>query len=203
MDILITLDIIGTVVFALSGFIIAAKNKLDMFGITCVSLLTAFGGGLFRDMLVGRPPFIFSENYPLIVLLITVSIAFIFNLHKHTKLTDNYVFLISDSAGLAVFAVGGASVGLNANFNLGGVIILALLTAVGGGVIRDVILNNIPFVFREDFYGTIALFIGLVVWLTNYFYELNVISLTLIIIFGFTFRMLAIKRNWYLPTASI
>jgi len=198
-QLLITLDVIGIIAFALSGFIIAAKNKLDLFGIVCVAFLASFGGGLIRDIFVGKMPFIFAETYPLIVLLITVSIAFVFNLHKHTKLTNNYVFLLSDSIGLAVCAVTGATIGLDAKFNLGGVVILALVTAVGGGVIRDVILNTIPFVFRADFYGMIAVFIGIVVWLCNHFYELNSISLASIIVFGFITRLMAIKWKWHLP----
>lgn len=199
MDWLIALDIIGTIAFTLSGFIIAAKNKLDMFGIVCVAFLASFGGGLTRDVIIGKIPFIFAETYPLIVFLITILIAFIFNLHKHTKLTDNRIFLISDSIGLAVFSVIGATSGLSANFNLGGVVILALLTAVGGGIIRDIILNNIPFVFKADFYGMIAIFIGLLTWSCNQFYELNSVSLTLIIVFGFVIRLMAIKWKWYLP----
>ena len=161
--------------------------------------MTAFGGGVVRDLLTNRVPFIFHETYPINIVLITICIAYVFKLHKHTRLTDNIVFHLSDSIGLSMFAFTGAVVGLDSGFNLAGVIFLSFLTAVGGGIIRDMIMNKIPFVLTNDFYGTIAVLIGFGVYLTDTFYKLNAISTTLLLIIGTFMRLLAIKYKWRVP----
>ena len=199
MDYTIILDIIGTVAFSLSGYILAAKARYDILGIVVITFMSAFGGGVVRDLLTNRIPFIFKETYPISIVLIIIIIAYLFKLHKHTQLTDNVVFNLSDSIGLSMFAFTGALVGLESGFNLAGVVFLSFLTAVGGGIIRDVIMNKVPFVLINDFYGTIAIVLGLLVWLTNEFYDLNAIATTLLLIFGILMRLLAIKQKWKLP----
>lgn len=161
--------------------------------------MTAFGGGVVRDLLTNRTPFIFQETYPINIVLVTIIIAYIFKLHKHTRLTDNIVFHLSDSIGLSMFAFTGALVGLDSDFNLAGVIFLSFLTAVGGGIIRDIIMNKVPFVLTNDFYGTIAVLLGVCVYLIDNFYVLNAISTILILVFGIFMRLLAIKYRWKLP----
>ncbi len=199
MDYTIFLDIIGTVAFSLSGYILAAKARYDILGIMVISFMSAFGGGVVRDLLTNRIPFIFHETYPIDIVVVTVIVAYILKLHKHTKLTDNWVFNISDSIGLSIFAITGASVGMEANLNLAGVVFLSFLTAVGGGIIRDVIMNKVPFVLTNDFYGTIAIILGFCMWLTKHFFTLNAITITLLLLVGIFMRLLAIKYKWKLP----
>jgi uncharacterized membrane protein YeiH len=199
LDYLIILDMIGTVAFALSGFILASKANLDLLGISLVTFVTAFGGGIIRDMMVDRIPFVFSETYPITVVFITVLAAFIFKLHNHTKLTNNWIFYLSDSIGLVVFSVTGATIALSAGFNFGGVVLLSLLTAIGGGVIRDMVLNQIPYVFTSEFYGTVAILIGVAMWVLNHFYTIEPLTLNIILVFGLITRLLAIKFKWRLP----
>lgn len=199
MQYTIFLDIIGTIAFALSGYILAAKAKYDILGILVISFITAFGGGVVRDLLVDTTPFIFKETYPIIIVTTTIVVAYIFKLHKNTTLTDNFVFIISDSIGLSIFAFTGALVALNSGFNFAGVIFLSFLTAVGGGIIRDMIMNKVPFVLTNDFYGTVAFILGFFVWLLSTMGLLNSVSTTIVLACGIILRLMAIKLKWKLP----
>lgn len=199
MEYLVYLDIIGTIAFALSGYIIGAKANLDIMGIFLISLITSFGGGLIRDMLVDRTPFIFAETYPITVMVLTIIVAFLLKLHHNSKLTDNKVFIISDSIGLSVFAITGATVALTAGFNFSGVVLMALLTAVGGGVLRDISLNQVPYILTSEFYGTIAILIGMAIWAINHFWILDPFSINVVLVVGFIMRLYAIKYKWRLP----
>jgi len=178
---------------------LAAKAEYDILGIVVVAFMTAFGGGVVRDVLVDKIPFIFHTSYPIGVVFVTLIVAYIFKLHKHTKLTDNRVFVISDSIGLSLFAFTGASVALEAGFNLGGVVFLSFLTAVGGGIIRDMMMNKIPFVLTNDFYGTIAIFEGIVIYTLYSLHLLNSLSSLLVLFGAIIMRLLAVKYKWKLP----
>ena len=199
MEYTILLDVIGTVAFSLSGYILASEAGYDLLGIVVISFTSAFGGGVVRDLLTNRMPFIFHETYPILLVLCTLVIAYIFKFHKEMKLIDNKVFNFSDSIGLSMFAFTGATVGFDAEFNLAGVIFLSFLTAVGGGIIRDVIMNKIPYVLVNDFYGTIAIFVGFLVWIVKSYFILNALSIILILFFGIVMRLIAIKQRWKLP----
>ena len=193
------LDIIGTIAFALSGYMIAVKAGYDILGILVVTFTTAFGGGVVRDLLTNRVPFIFKESYPISIILTVILIAYIFKLHKKNNLTDNKIFHLSDSIGLSIFALTGALVGIEGDFNLGGILFLSFFTAVGGGLIRDTMMNNTPFVLTNDFYGTIAILLGFIIWFFNEYLILNDSSKTLILLFGIIMRLFAIKYKWKLP----
>ncbi|MDF1882514.1 trimeric intracellular cation channel family protein [Sulfurimonas sp. SAG-AH-194-C21] len=199
MEYTVFLDIIGTIAFSFSGYILAAKARYDILGILVVAFITAFGGGVVRDLLTNRVPFIFHETYPISIVLVTVVIAYLLKLHKHTHLTDNMVFHISDSIGLSMFAFTGAVVALEADFNLAGVVFLSFLTAVGGGIIRDMLMNKVPFVLTNDFYGTIAILLGFSIWFIDSFFTLNTIVSIVLLVVGTLMRLLAIKYQWKLP----
>ena len=177
----------------------AAKARYDILGVIVIAFISAFGGGVVRDLLTNRVPFIFHESYPISVVLITITIAYLLKLHKHTRLTDNIVFNLSDSIGLSMFAFTGAVVGLESEFNLAGVVFLSFLTALGGGIVRDIIMNKVPFVLTNDFYGTIAIVIGVVVWILSEFSLLNTLTTLLVLALGLALRLLAIKYKWKLP----
>ncbi|MEA1983173.1 MAG: trimeric intracellular cation channel family protein [Campylobacterota bacterium] len=198
-DYTIILDIIGTVAFSLSGYILAVRAGYDILGVLVVAFMTAFGGGVVRDLLTDRVPFIFHETYPIVMVLVTVVIAYVLKLHKHTSIEQTLVFNLSDSIGLSMFAFTGAVVGLEADFNLAGVVFLSFLTAVGGGIIRDMIMNKVPYVLTNDFYGTVSIVLGFLIWCCDSYSELNAISTTLLLVFGVLMRLLAIKYKWKLP----
>ena len=98
-----------------------------------------------------------------------------------------------------MFAFTGAVVGLEADFNLAGVIFLSFLTAVGGGIIRDMMMNKVPFVLTNDFYGTIAIVLGFLIWFIDSLFILNTTVSVLLLVFGTVMRLLAIKYQWKLP----
>lgn len=198
-DYTIILDIIGTVAFSLSGYILGARAGYDILGILVVAFMTAFGGGVVRDLLTDRVPFIFHETYPIVMVLLSVVFAYTFKLHKHTTLEQTSIFNISDSIGLSMFAFTGAVVGLESNFNLAGVVFLSFLTAVGGGIIRDMIMNKVPYVLTNDFYGTVSILLGFLIWCCDSYFEINGVSTTLLLLFGVVMRLLAIKYKWKLP----
>jgi len=192
-------DIIGIISFALSGFLIAVHLKFDILGIFISSLLTALGGGIIRDVIANKTPFIFNNNLPIALVLITLLLAFVFKLHKKTDLEGKTWFIVSDAIGLVSFAITGALVGLNADFNFLGVLILAFLTAVGGGTMRDILINKVPSILVSEFYGTVAIIVGLITYFLNLIDFVNILNLTILFIFGVTLRLLAYYKKWHLP----
>ena len=153
-------EVIGTLAFALSGYFVGVKEKLDFLGIFITSFLTALGGGIVRDVIVGREPLSFTNpTFPSIVLSIII-LATILKLHKKTSLENKSYFILSDTLGLSSFAISGALTGIKYSFSLYGVILLALITAVGGGVLRDILINRVPLLLRSEFYGSVAILIA-------------------------------------------
>ena len=195
-------DIIGIISFALSGFLIAVHCKLDSLGVFISAFLTAFGGGMTRDVLADRTPYVFTSNLPLSLVIATVLIAMLFKLHKITNLEGKWAFVISDAIGLSSFAITGAIIAIESDFNFLSAVMLAFITAVGGGTIRDVLINRMPFILVSEFYATVALIIGSVVYILDAFELRNIFSLIIVFIFGVVLRVLAYYKKWHLPTLS-
>lgn len=195
-------DIVGIISFAISGFLIAVHMKLDILGIFISAFLTAFGGGMIRDVIANKTPYIFTNNLPILLVLVTLVLAVVFKLHKIPDLEGKTAFVVTDTIGLASFAISGALIAMKADFNFIGIILLSLLTAIGGGTLRDVVINRIPAVLISDFYGAIAIIISFVIIATDYFYEINKVTLLAIFIFGIVLRLVAYYRKWHLPTLS-
>ena len=195
-------DIIGIISFALSGFSIAVHCKLDILGVFISAFLTAFGDGMTRDVLADRTPYVFTSNLPLSLVIATVLIAMLFKLHKITNLEGKWAFVISDAIGLSSFAITGAIIAIESGFNFLSAVMLAFITAVGGGTIRDVLINRMPFILVSEFYATVALIIGSVVYILDAFELRNIFSLIIVFIFGVVLRVLAYYKKWHLPTLS-
>ena len=192
-------DIIGIISFALSGFLIAVHYKLDILGIFISAFLTALGGGMIRDVIANKTPYVLGDNLPIILVSSTLFLAFIFKLHKTTDLEGKTWFIISDAIGLVSFAITGALIGIRADFNFLGVLMLAFLTAVGGGTIRDILINKVPSILVSEFYGTVAIIIGLITYFLHLTNLSSIITLTITFIFGVTLRLLAFYKKWSLP----
>ena len=195
-------DIIGIISFALSGLLIAVHCKLDILGVFISAFLTAFGGGMTRDVLADRTPYVFTSNLPLSLVIATVLIAMLFKLHKITNLEGKWAFVISDAIGLSSFAITGAIIAIESDSNFLSAVMLAFITAVGGGTIRDVLINRMPFILVSEFYATVALIIGSVVYILDAFELRNIFSLIIVFIFGVVLRVLAYYKKWHLPTLS-
>lgn len=192
-------DIIGIISFALSGFLIAVHYKLDILGVFISAFLTALGGGMIRDVIANKTPYVLSDNLPIILVSSTLFLALLFKLHKTTDLEGKTWFIASDAIGLASFAITGALIGINAQFNFLGVLMLAFLTAVGGGTIRDILINKVPSILVSEFYGTVAIVVGLITYFLHLSGYSSIITLTMTFIFGVTLRLLAYYRKWSLP----
>jgi len=146
MDILYFIDIIGIISFTISGFLISIKHNLDMLGIFLMAFVTALGGGIIRDTIAGHIPYSFTDSVLPMVVLATLVISLMLKLHQKENLERKNLFIISDSIGLISFSISGALVAIGIGANFFGVIILSFITAIGGGIIRDMLINHIPLV---------------------------------------------------------
>lgn len=199
MDELLVAEVLGTIAFALSGFYVAVKERLDLLGVFIASFLTALGGGIVRDTIADRAPYTFTHLSPTLLVVIVLVLSIALKLHHKDEIEKKFYFIISDTLGLVSFAISGALVGLQAEFNFFGVILLALLTAVGGGVMRDILLNRVPILLVSEFYGTVALLVGAILFVLHHYQLLGVISLMGVFGFGVGLRLLAYYKQWHLP----
>ena len=163
------------------------------------TFLTAFGGGLIRDVIANKTPYTFTHTEPGVLVILLMLLMIIFKIHKKANLENRTLFIISDSIGLVSFSISGALVALNANYNLTGIMAISFITAVGGGITRDIIINEVPFVFKTGFYGTIALLIGVIIYILNILNQINFFSLLILFILGIILRLIAFYRKWSVP----
>jgi uncharacterized membrane protein YeiH len=199
MDELLVAEIIGTIAFALSGFYVAVKEKLDWLGVFIASFLTALGGGIVRDNIADRPPYTFTHMLPTTLVIVVIVLSIVFGLHHKNEIEKKFYFIMSDTLGLVSFSISGALVGLHAGFNFFGVILLALLTAVGGGVMRDILLNRVPVLLTSEFYGTVALLVGTILFVLEKIGLVGFVPLMAVFGFGVAVRLLAYYKQWQLP----
>jgi len=119
--------------------------------------------------------------------------------HKRDSIENKPLFIVSDSIGLISFSITGALIAIEQELNLTGVLALSFVTAVGGGIIRDVIINEIPFVFKTGFYGTIALLIGLSLYVLNILEMMYFYPIAIIFVLGVVLRVVAYYKKWSIP----
>lgn len=200
MDFIMAIEYIGIAAFALSGFYVAVKYKLDLLGIFISSFLTALGGGITRDTLANRIPNTFIQLEPGLIVVCVLALAILFNFHKRSQVEKNFLFVLSDTLGLVSFSISSAMIGIESGLNYFGVVLLGFITAVGGGVFRDILLNEVPLLLSTGLYGTVSLVVGSLLYIFYILNILNPFTIILIFIFGLIFRLLAYYRNWHLPT---
>jgi len=200
MDYLEIASYVGTIAFAISGIIIGIRKNLDIMGIFILAFLTSSGGGVLRDILLDRPPMIFSNES---VFLIIIAIMLVFMLLRKRDLIDKlegtFAFRISDTVGLVAFAISGGETAIMLGYSFFTVVIISFLTAVGGGIIRDILVNEVPEILKSGFYGTNAVFIGALLFL---FHTGNIpqdISIPLVFFSGLILRYFAIAKQISLP----
>ncbi len=177
---------------------IGVRKNLDLLGVVLSSYLTALGGGIIRDIVANREIFAFSTVLPGVIVLISVFVSFIFKFHKK-EIENKFLFIIIDTIGLVSFSISGALVGLSVHFNIFGVMFLSFITSVGGGMLRDTLINEIPFVLIKNFYASISLIIGFLL----YFLKTNLFSVVIVFIFGIILRLFAYKKDFNLPKIKI
>lgn len=156
----VLLEAIGTLAFALSGLIEAARKKLDLVGMAMVSGLAAFGGGTLRDILLDRRPFFWVENeFWLWVLLSLCVVALLFMRSRHLEPTAR-AMQWPDAIGLGIFAAGGTQLALSAQTPAIVAVLMGVVTAVFGGVLRDIVVNEIPKAFSDHVPYSVVAFAG-------------------------------------------
>lgn len=191
-------DLIGIVAFVISALSISTKQKLDLLGLFIIAFLNALGGGVIRDILVNKVPSSFTSIENIIVVIVTIFIGLLMGLHR--KNIDRHIlFVVTDSIGLVSFAIAGALMGIKSDFTIFGVMFLALITAVGGGVMRDILLNQVPLLLKSDFYGSVALLVGATIYILDGYNLLNSINILALFAVSLTLRMVAYKYDWHLP----
>ncbi|MFF9126053.1 trimeric intracellular cation channel family protein [Streptomyces sp. NPDC014889] len=196
-----TLDVVGIFVFAISGALLAVRKNFDVFGIAVLAEVTALGGGLFRDIVIGAvPPAAFTDlGYFLTPLLATLVVFF---LHPHMERIQTAV-LVFDAAGLGLFCVAGTTKAYAYGLNLTASATLGMATAVGGGVLRDVLANEVPSLLRwdRDLYAVPAIVGATMVVLCIHYDALNPLTSGLAVVTAFVLRLLAMRYHWRAPRA--
>jgi uncharacterized membrane protein YeiH len=198
---LATVDLAGTFVFALEGAIAAIHGHLDVFGMAVLAFVTAVGGGIVRDLLIGDvPPRAVRD--PLYAALGILGAATAFFFHQMVQQVPIMAMLTLDAAGLALFAISGAGKALEFGVHPVRAVIMGGITGVGGGTIRDLLLAQVPSVLRSDIYATAALF-GAAILVVGL--KLNLPRVAVGITGGlacFGLRMAALMFHWNLPKVS-
>ncbi|MBS7255937.1 trimeric intracellular cation channel family protein [Flavobacterium branchiicola] len=191
------LDIIGTMAFAMSGALTAMHKKLDPFGVFIIAFVTAVGGGTLRDVLIGRTPVVWMQDLKYVyVIILGFFLTILFRKRLDKLRTSLFLF---DTIGLGVFTLIGLEKGIVTGLHPVICIALGTMTACFGGVLRDILCNEIPTIFRREIYATICIFGGIV------FFGLKKLNLDNDILYLLTsvviisVRLLAVKFKWYLP----
>ncbi len=191
------LDYLGTFVFAISGALAAMDKKFDPFGVVILALVTAVGGGTLRDVMIGRTPVGWMQdiNYALIILAGAVVAM---SCRPYLVYFRKTMFLF-DAMGLGLFTIIGVELGMGAGLHPIICILLGTLSAAFGGVIRDILCNQIPLIFEKEIYASLSIIGGVI------FIFLNKTSLSLDAIYVITsalvivLRILAVRYRWVLP----
>jgi len=192
------LDLIGTIAFAISGALMAMDKKMDPFGVFIIAFVTAVGGGTLRDVMIGRTPVGWMLDLDYVYGII---IGFLLSLLFKQKIEQWRISLfIFDTIGLGVFTLIGLEKGINIGLHPAICIALGTITACFGGVIRDILCNEIPIIFRKEIYATICILGGIVFFILEYFnLDKPIMYLTTCLII-ISVRIMAVKFKWYLPT---
>lgn len=200
------LEIIGTIAFAFSGCLVANSKKMDIFGVWVLGAVTAVGGGCVRDLLLGiTPPNMFRNGVYVAVATVTVFFWLVMAVWKGAVTREMFAKLtrimdLSDSVGLGIFAVVGSQTAVNCGYedNWFLVIFVGVLTGVGGGLMRDIMADTTPVIFRKRIYA-IAAMVGSIVYvvLRRWIPETGAMLVGTVAVF--VIRMLASARRWNLP----
>lgn len=193
------LDLAGTFVFGISGAMLAVRRGLDVFGVAALAVAAALAGGMIRDMAIGAAP-VAALAQPLYLWAALASAAVVFFAHRLLERLANPVMLL-DALGLGLFAVAGCRKALQYGLDPLPALLLGVLTAVGGGVVRDILVTEVPRVLREEVYAVAALAGAAVVVLGDRLAVPETWTLPLGIALAFGLRVLSVRRGWQAPRA--
>ncbi len=197
MTIIYTLDLIGTFVFAISGMLAAANKQFDVFGASVIAFVTAVGGGTLRDVLIGSQPVGWMKdlNY-LAVIVLAVPVSYFFRPFIQKLRKTMFLF---DTIGIGLFTILGLQKTLDLGLHAVVAVMMGAVSAVFGGVIRDLLSNEVPLIFRKEIYATACIAGGILYLILGYFqldYNIKLISTVIFII---VIRIFAVRKHWSLP----
>lgn len=192
------IDILGTIAFAISGVLVALDKKMDPFGVLIIAFVTAVGGGTLRDVMIGINPVSWMTNMTYVYVIFGSTIFAIVLRNKINYLRTS-LFLF-DTIGIGLYTVVGIEKGLNAGLHPIICIALGTMTACFGGVIRDILCNEIPVIFRKEVYATACILGGLTYFLLRLFMENTNLIFIIAIIVVIVIRLIAVKFKVSLPS---
>ena len=196
MSLISWIDYLGTFAFAISGIRLASAKKFDWFGAYVVGLVTAIGGGTLRDLLLNVTPFWMLQPSYLIITGFALIATILFS--KHLVRINN-TFFIFDSIGLGLFVVVGIERSIDAGFPAWVAIVMGMITGSTGGIIRDILINEVPLIFRKDIYALACVFGGLVFFGSEMLHFSHSISQISSVSSVILIRVLAVKYHLGLP----
>lgn len=193
-----TIDVLGTIAFSISGVLVAMNKKMDPFGVFIIAFVTAVGGGTLRDVLIGATPVFWMIDMTFII-VITASAFTAVVFRSYIKHLRKSLFLF-DTIGIGLYTLIGIEKGLNAGLNPAICIALGTMSACFGGVIRDILCNEIPVIFRKEIYATACLLGGLVYFVLRQFINDDNLVFVIAISTVISVRLLAVVFKIQLPS---
>lgn len=198
---LLILNLIGTFVFGVSGGILAARKQMDLFGVLFLSVVAALGGGMMRDVLLGRTPPATLNDWRYIAVAASAGVL-VFVDHGRVGRWQSLIVTF-DAAGLGLFTVTGTVAALDAGLSSVASALLGMLTGIGGGVLRDVLAGEVPFVLRKEIYALASLLGALIIIGASDAHMLGTTTNMVAALATCAFRMVSVWRGWNIPTARI
>jgi len=195
--ILTVLFISGLIVEAMTGAIAAGELKMDLFGVLVVANVTAFGGGVVRDLILGSSPMLFISKPELLFLTSAFALIMVLIARYFDKL--RWAFLALDALGMITFTIVGAIRAQDMGFGMGVASIAGFTTGVFGGILRDILCNRIPLAFQKELYASVSIVSVWIYLLLEHFGLPMSFIVIFTLLFGFCFRMLALKYDWRVP----
>jgi len=194
-----TIEILGIFAFAITGIIEARRKQMDIIGTYSVAMITAFGGGTLRDLLIGHYPLFWIQNYSYPIFILGLAVLSILFLRKAESFSKPIMLLLGvlDALGLGLFSAVGTSYALSAGVFWFNAVLIGVVTGVFGGVLRDIICNEVPVFFKQSQLYATCSFVGAMVFviLSNYFPAEQTIAVTGCIISAFVLRVISMRYN--------
>ena len=192
------IDILGTIAFAISGALVAMNKRMDPFGVLIIAFVTAVGGGTLRDVMIGIEPVSWMRNMTFVYVIIS-SAFFAVLFRKRINYLRKSLFLF-DTIGISLYTVVGIETGLIAGLHPLICIAMGTMTACFGGVLRDILCNEIPVIFRKEIYATACILGGITYFLLLQFFEDRNILFVIVGVVVITVRLIAVRYKISLPT---
>jgi len=200
IDTMLVIYLVAITAEAMSGALAAGRRNMDIFGVAVIAFVTALGGGTIRDMVLGHYPIGWTQHPEYVYLVISAGL--LTTLIARHLLRLKQLFLLLDAMGLIAFSLIGCNVALELKYPLVVVIISGMLTGISGGILRDVLCNQVPVVFRRELYASVSLAVCVLFLVLQHFAVATGVSTAVCFGGGLALRLAAIRFKWRLPTFS-